>query len=250
MTLIIAIPAKEAVIFDSDSQVTYGEVRTTGATKIRALNDRALWGASGELAIIQRVDEALSRHSQLNQPLPEIRDLLTTIVKTEVETLIKLDFRTQFLAADPNALLQLHPADFLFVEHRDSPRILHVLHNGTPEWIDGFAATGRGELFAHALLSKYAELLPLEPDIAKLLCYKTIEEAIQVGAYGLGAPIHIWEASPQGVNQQSEERIASLIDSAGVLRQREVELLEELTKGISEEAPAEPLGNTEQLEKS
>ena len=239
MTLIIAIPAKDAVIFGSDSQVTFGALRTTGATKIRRLNNTALWGASGELAIIQRVDEALARYPQREQPLPAIRDKLAAIVKTEVEALLNLDFRTQFFNTKPETLLELHPGDFLFVEHREEPRILHVLHNGTPEWIDGFAATGNGDLFAHTLLSKYAELLPLESEIAKLLCYKTIEEAIQVGAYGLGPPIHIWEASPHGVNQESEERIASLIDSAGVLRHREAELLEELTKGMSQQAPDE-----------
>ncbi|MGH9461779.1 MAG: hypothetical protein ACRD1X_11215, partial [Vicinamibacteria bacterium] len=105
----------------------------------------------------------------------------------------------------------------------------------TPEWIgDGFAATGNGDMFAHALLSKYSELLPLEPEIAKLLCYKTIEEAIRVGAYGLGSPIHIWEATAQGVNQETEERIASLIDAAAILRTQEVELLKELMNTSAE----------------
>jgi len=230
VTLIIAIPAKGAIVFGSDSQVTTGAIRTTGATKIRCLNDKALWGASGELAVIQRVGEALERHPRRDQPLQVIRDELASLVKSEVEALLKLDFRTQFFNTSPNDLLQLHPADFLFVEHRDSPRILHILHNGTPEWIgDGFAATGNGDMFAHALLSKYVELIPLDLQIAKLLCYKTIEEAIKVGAYGLGPPIHVWEAAVDGVTQQNEEQIASLVDAAEILRDREVQLLQELT---------------------
>lgn len=156
MTLIIGIPAEDGVIFASDSQYTSGPVRATGP-KIFELNERALWGGSGEVALIQRVAEKLEGFPQKTEPLTVIRDALAGFVKEAVHSLLQLDFRTQFVSQNPDALLGLHPGDFLFVEHHDKPRLLHILAYGTPEWIDvQFAATGNGDLFAHALLQKYA----------------------------------------------------------------------------------------------
>lgn len=226
MTLIVAIPARDGVIFGSDSQVTIGQVRSTG-TKIFKLNDRALWGASGELALIQRVAEQIERFPNRNQPLVTIRDELAAFVKGAVNSLLNLDFRTPFVLQNPKALLDLHPGDFLFVEHQDKPRVLHILINGTPEWIEGrFAATGSGDLFAHALFQKYAGV-ELGLEHAKLLAYKVIEEAIQVGSYGLGPPIDIWEVNSDVMKQANESEIAALEDSAHLLRDSEVRILME-----------------------
>lgn len=234
-------------MFGADSQLTAGVVRTTGAVKIRKLGDSILWGASGEIALIQRVEESLARLQQRDQPLSLLRDSLCLIVKHEVEELLKLDFRTQFVSSNPDSLLNLHQGDFLFVEHHDTPRILHILANGTPEWIDGFAATGNGNLFAHALLNKYSGHLPLDSDITKLICFKTISEAIDVGAYGLGNPIDMWEASSTGVSQISEEQMASILDTSRLLREREVALLDDMTRK-EPEPESEPLAADPQTE--
>ena len=226
MTLIIAIPAQDGAVFASDSQVTAGPVRSTG-TKIFKLNDHTLWGGSGEVALIQRVQEKLENFPNSGQPLAAIRDALAGFVKEAVQSLLNLDFRTQFTVQNPEMLLQLHPGDFLFVEHHNEPRILHIVANGTPEWVsDRFAATGSGDLFAHALLQKYTGC-NLTSERAKLLAYKVMEEAIEIGAYGLGPPIDIWEVGPNGVKQASEEEVIALKDTARLLREREVEMLTE-----------------------
>ena len=229
MTLIIAIPAEDGVVFASDSQYTSGAVRSTG-TKIFKLNEKALWGASGEVALIQRVSEQIETFPKKHQPLSTIRDALAGFVKDAVQNLLNLDFRTQFFAKDPNTLLSLHMGDFLFVETQEQPTILHVLSNGTAEWIEGqFAATGNGDAFAHALLHKYAGC-GLDCNRAKLLAYKVMEEAIQVGAYGLGSPIDIWEVKKDGVFQAIDEEITALEDTARLLREREVEMLTDINR--------------------
>lgn len=230
MTLIAAIPAKDGIVFGSDGQLTTGVVRATG-NKIQRLNDNALWAASGELALIQRVGERIEGFPQKAQPLAAVRDNLAGFVKDAVQSLLSLDFRTQFFSRDPQALLELHPGDFLFAEYRDKPRILHVLANGTSEWIDGrFAVSGSGDMFAHALLTKYSGT-PLTCERAKLLAFKVIEEAIQVGAYGLGPPIDIWQVDAKGSKQATAEELYALEDAANGLRQREVEML------LAEDAP-------------
>lgn len=225
MTLIVAIPASDGIVFASDSQVTVGHVRATAETKIFELNDQGLWGASGELAVIQRFAEWLEAFPNRQQLLSAIRDDLASAIKLSVESLLKLDFRTQFASQDPSQLLQLHPCDFLFAEYRDRARVLHILANGVPEWVEGrFTATGSGDLFAHALMAKYSGRA-LSLDRAKLLAHKVIEEAIQVGAYGLGAPVDIWTLSASGRERCSDEERAALEDAAQVLREGEIELL-------------------------
>jgi len=224
------------MVFGSDSQVTTGPVRTKG-TKIRQLNDLALWGASGEVALIQRVAEKIEDCEERDHPLAILRDILAGHVKESMEALIDIDFRTQF-AKDPDSMLQLHPGDFLFVEYRmDSCHTLHVTTPGVAEWVDGRACTGNGAVFAHALLSKYADIT-MTRDKAKLLVYKVIEEAIEVGSWGVGPPIHIWDVSADGVHQASPEEIDELGRDAARLRIQEVELISKPKLRVETTPPA------------
>jgi proteasome beta subunit len=223
MTLILAISTNEGIIMASDGQVTAGLIRSTSA-KIFRLNSRCLWAASGELALIQRVEERL-RNLPENESLSQLRDRIGELVKQCLTELLRLDFRTQFLPQHPDHLLQLHPGDFVFAEALPAPCVLHILANGTPEWIINRPfATGSGDLFAYALLQKYrGEQLSL--DKASLLAYKVIEEAISVGAYGLGPPIDVWKITNNGLHQMEEAEKAGLEDASRTLREAEVQLL-------------------------
>jgi 20S proteasome, alpha and beta subunits len=222
MTLILAIPTKAGIVLASDGQLTSGEVRASGH-KLYSLNIQCAWGASGELALIQRVHESIGGVS-VDQPLDQLRDQLTNTIKQCVTSLLQLDFRTQFFQGNSQALLSLHPGDFVFAECRQQPRILHVTSYGTPEWIDRAFATGNGANFAYALLQKYhGRAVNMEQ--ASLLAFKVIEEAIEVGAYGLGPPIELWHVSPNGLQTLEEGKIAALKDTAGQLRESEIDLL-------------------------
>lgn len=225
MTLIVAQPAADGVVMGSDSQITTGPIRTK-TTKIHRLNDNALWGASGEMALIQRMAERIDAATEKDQSLAAARDFLGGVAKESLEKLLAIDFRTQFSQTDPSALLDLHPGDFLFVEYRDGTcHTLHVTGAGVAEWIDGRACSGSGAEFAHALLMKYeSSVLTLEQ--ARLLVFKIIEEAIEVGSWGMGRPIDIWDVSATGVHHCTKEEIAGLEDAARVLRAAEIELLE------------------------
>lgn len=217
MTLVLALPAVDGLVIASDGQVTAGAIRWT-EPKIRQLNEHALWSAAGELALIQRVEESIASLSQ-GQPLSMLRDQLARIVKQSVSALLELDFRTPFAQNNPLLLLQLHEGDFVFAECRDGPRILHITVNGTLEWINVPFATGVGADFGYALLQRYRRLT-LSLDAASLLAYKTIEEAIEVGAYGLGPPIDAWQIPTGGkVRKLEEAEIATLVDASRTLRE-------------------------------
>ncbi len=223
MTLILAIPAATGLVLASDSQITAGEVRTPGQ-KIHHLNDRCLWAGAGELALVQRVGE----HFGILPPdahLTNLRDQLGAIVKQCVTELMQLDFRLQFLPPDPERLLQLHYADFIFAEYAREPQMLYISSLGSPEWIqDRPFVAGSGDLFAYALLQKYqGRSLSLEK--ATILAYKVIEETIEVGAYGLGPPIDVWQITQARVKQLKGEELAALRAAAHELREREIKLL-------------------------
>jgi 20S proteasome alpha/beta subunit len=85
MTLVLAIPATDGVVLASDSQVTSGPVRRR-EKKIRQFNQRCLWSASGDLALIQRVEEGLDA-IQASEPLQQLRDQIAGIVRQMVDTL-------------------------------------------------------------------------------------------------------------------------------------------------------------------
>jgi proteasome beta subunit len=204
MTLILAISAKDGVVIASDGQITYGQVRWQ-ERKIKQLNSYCLWGAAGESALIQRVEESIQQFIEREKTLAEIRDSLSEIVKQAITIMLQKDFRTQFIQPpNPEALLGLHPGDFVFVEWRDSPKILHLLPNGTTEWFDKPFACGVGAPFAYALLQKY-QGYQYDVERATLLAYKVLEESIETGSYGLGYPIDIWYINNDGIKNLSDE---------------------------------------------
>lgn len=238
MTLVISIPTRNALVLASDSQITMGGVRTIGK-KIRGLNEHCAWGAAGELALIQRVEESISSNPASSQPLGSQRDALSTTIKNCMTALLQLDFRTQFMGNNPDALLALHQGDFIFAECRSSPVTLHVTLNGTPEWISRPYAIGSGAPFAYALLQKYADR-DLSVDQASVLAHKVIEEAILVAAYGLGLPVCIWHITSIGAVELDSPRIAAIADAASALREDEIRMLENMTD-VSEPAEVIPV---------
>ncbi len=225
MTLILALTASDGIVLASDGQITHGMVRSTGK-KIRGLGGTCLWAAAGELALIQRVEERLLVVPRTGS-LRQVRDFISEVVCQCVSELLKLDFRSGFCGQDANQLLNLHPADFVFTEVTESqgPLVLHVCHNGTSEWIiDRPFATGSGDMFAYALLRKYHGV-KLNLSQASLLAYEVLEEAIEVGAYGLGYPIDVWHVNKDSLRQLSEAEIAALQDQSAQIREMEVKLL-------------------------
>lgn len=232
MTLILALPTSDGIVMASDTQYTSGEVRSSGL-KIYPLNPRCAWAGAGEMALIQRVQEAISdiptRHSLL-----ELRDSLARIVQQSVRTLLELDVLTEFVQSDPSVLLALHPGDFIFSEfsQEEGARMLHITSSGTPEWVQGPFASGNGANFAYALMQKYQQE-DLNLESAALLALKVIDETIQVGAYGLGYPIDIWliREPDESVHRETglarleEKDLELLVDATETLRKKEISLL-------------------------
>ena len=214
MTIILAIPTKDGLVIASDGQITSGIVRTSGK-KIKKLNDHCLWSASGELALIQRVEENLAGFSTVAQPLTTLRDNLSAKTRECVLTFLNL------VGGRPIT------GDFVFVEYSNKPSILHVTLDGTPEWIvDRPFVSGIGDVFTYALLRKYQDLFPDKIDLQKgsLLAFKVIEEVIDVVSVGVGPPIDIWQLTANEIKNLDEAEITALEDASHGLREAELKL--------------------------
>jgi 20S proteasome alpha/beta subunit len=223
MTLILGMAAVDGLVLASDGQLTTGEVRSPGK-KIFPLNDKILWAGAGELSLIQRLQERLAGLPQ-DTPLANLRDQIGEYIKECVSELLQLDFRAQFVSADQDHLVQLHLADFIFAEYSKIPELLHINVFGSPEWMtDRPFVAGNGDLFAYALLSKYQKQ-HLSLRQASLLAYKVIDEAIAVGAYGLGGPIDLWQISTAGLKNLNAPELKTVAGQARRLRKLEIDLL-------------------------
>lgn len=211
MTIILAIPTKNGLVLASDGQITAGAIRTYGK-KIKELKQDCLWGASGRESLIQRVEEEISKLPK-EKSLTGLRDDLARGIKKCIQDLYELDH-------------QPPEEDFVFAEYRNNiSTILHITMSGTPELIrTGPFGIGIGRVFVHALLQKYQKLIPKGIDIIQgsLLAFKVIEEAIEVGGYGIGPPIDVWQVSGAGVNNLNEEELNNLKNSCGKLRELEI----------------------------
>ena len=226
MTIILGFPAADGVVLASDSQVTKGDVRFKD-TKIFQLYKNIIWGAAGNVALIQAVKLKMRDYAD-PESLGSLDDLcrdLAKHIKKSTEELLDLDFRTTYLPQDRPALALNYYAEFLFGEHsKEGSGLLKITSYGSPEWIKQRPeALGNGSTFAYALLQKY-QGLKLDVERACVLAYKTIEEAIAVGAYGLGPPIDIWVVDDCGTRRLDKDTdIPALEDTVKGIREKELE---------------------------
>jgi hypothetical protein len=73
------------------------------------------------------------------------------------------------------------------------PVIIEVEPSGAVGQLEGygFAAIGSGGPYAHAIFMRFRnKIIPL--DLAEVIAYRAVDEAIEVASYGLSAPIWLW----------------------------------------------------------
>lgn len=225
MTLIVIIPAKDGVAIGSDTQLTSGLTRSV-CDKIKEFNSRCLWAGSGDLSFIQRVEERIATLDK-KQPLISLRDQIGFQVNQAHANLLQLNIATPFYQGNPQLLLQLHHGTFVFAEYSDKPTIIQVNSNGIPEIIDRPYAIGNGDIFAFALMHKY-QYFDFDLKTAAIVTYKVIDEAIEVGSYGLSHPIDIWTINKDGIKEFENDDYENVFQKADKLTTGEVDLLEQI----------------------
>lgn len=250
MTLILSIKYGDGVILASDGQATGicsgGPIRQK-CQKIYQISENFLIGASGTVGTIQRCRESISSLSEIiaknglnaivTKTTPQnkeinmeardaIRDQISHINKREIER--QKEFYGE-VREPPLADIILS----FYNSKEDKFRIWHVGPDGGEEFLDelGYGCSGIGDTFAHAYLSNfYREGLSEEQ--AKLMSYRVIKEAIEIGAYGLGEPIDLWilKRDDSGIKteQLSQEEMTGLDDSYITWKESEQAVFERL----------------------
>lgn len=235
MTLVIALNCKDGIIMASDGQATGGSSGGPIRHRIRKifkLADNVLFGASGNVGIIQRSKEVVEQFAQqlstdgLSARIKDqIRQQLFKIMKGELER------HKSFHGKSEGAPL----ADTLICVWQDgSCKIWHIAPDCADEFLEelGYGCSGIGDTFAHTLLKTYY-FGGLDVEGGQLVAYRVIKEAIEVGAFGLGGPVDVWVMSKSNgeIKQLTEEEIMALDDSHLTWKNMEREVFKKIKKG-------------------
>ena len=206
--------------------------------KIFQINEHVLFGASGDIGTIQRSKTIISSLSQeLNKEwdfglMEKVRTSLFGVYKNEI------DRHRAFYKGTPQEDIRNAPiadvllCNFLRREDKQQKIIWHIAPDCSDEMLDeiGYGCSGSGDVFAYTLLKNYP-VKELSVERGKLVAYRVIKEAIEIGAYGLGEPIDIWVITEEGSNQLCEEEIMALDDTYKMWKEMEREVFKRIFSG-------------------
>lgn len=236
MTLIVGLACKNGIVMSSDGQATTGSaggpVRQS-VSKIKQIGERTLWGASGTLGFIQDIENVLSNIpvELKNTELEQLREVISQNVHQLRKKVLEQHRDLHGPSADGAP-----GADLLLVEYRNGKtRILHVDFDCNQEWLEefGFGASGIGDTFAYTILKNY-DVNDCPVNQGKVLAYRVIRDAIEVGAFGLGEPIDIWVIDENGVKQESLGEMAAIRDTFRLWIETEKETFKSLFRKTEE----------------
>jgi proteasome beta subunit len=231
VTLVVALACQDGCVFASDGQAT---VYSSGGPikqpiqKIKKLGDHTLWGASGSLGLIQRIG------ARLDSVPTEYKNAGLDNLVSDISGIV-YQLRGETLQRHRNLYGQerdheAETVDLLLAEYRGgNSRILHVTRDGITEFLEeiGIGASGIGDTFAYTILKGF-NVRQLTVDAGKVLAYRVIRDAIDVGAFGLGEPIDIWVITEQGAKQMSPEEMAAIRDTHKLWMEADAETFQQL----------------------
>lgn len=236
MTLIIALACKDGIIMASDGQATGGSAGgpiRMAIQKIYSINNHLLFGAAGNVGVIQKSKSIISSLSQeldkeLSSDIREkVRTSLFQVYKNEV------DRHRAFYKGTPYEDIMNAPAanvllcDYLKKGDIEQKIIWHVAPDCSDEVLNdiGYGCVGSGDVFAYTLLKNYP-IKKLSVEKGKLVAYRVIKEAIEIGAYGLGEPIDIWVITDKGIKQISKKELMAIEDTYNLWKDTERKVFE------------------------
>jgi 20S proteasome alpha/beta subunit len=242
MTLIIAIKCKDGIVFASDGQATTfssgGPIRQK-YKKIYKI-EHLLFGASGTIGVIQRCKEEIARFGKriseeglntlVEEKSPDGKVMYISIrdkIRQQILLINKYERvrHKEFHGNEEEAPIANILITFYDKEEKKF-RIWHILPDGGEEFLEelGYGCVGIGDTFAHAFIKDYYNS-DLDVERGKLLAYRIIKDAIEIGAFGLSEPIDIWtmkmvNKKPE-IHNLTEEEILALNDAYLVWKEAE-----------------------------
>lgn len=203
MTLVLAAACTDGALLATDSAITFPmESVMRPEEKAFILLGGMVCAGSGDCGLIQDVvhclDSFLQEKNVLKKSVFDVRDRLQHICSRVFK---KWDENTLAIKGAHPAVQNKPTAGFLFVGwFEDRARIIGIAQNGAVEQHEdrGYAAIGSGAPYAHtALFHHWRKQYDLE--VAKMVVWRAMEEAITIAPMGLSYPIHMWQLSkPEG----------------------------------------------------
>lgn len=197
MTLILALECCDALVLASDSQATLdtsGQGVKSVVDKIHCPWNDLAWGASGPTSLIQVAAQALRDSYQGAEAFSQrSRKQVREGFATTVSRVVRQRLTDQFIdVGKPPGV------SFLAVARcKEGPTILEVAPNMLEHDHDqtGYAAIGSGDIFPYVALAglRHFDVRKRSLYEAKLIAYRTMEDAISVAASGIGPPIQMIE---------------------------------------------------------
>lgn len=249
MTLIVAIIAKDGLVVASDSQMTFatsGQPVRTPTAKLHSPWSNIVWGAAGNVGVIQRVEQELAkRHNSRKvfekKAIADVRRDLTQAVVHTVREIVK----DQYLPVQGLAGVEgtyffagwVPQGPFLIAVE---PNLVEMDHVSV-----GYCAIGSGDVFAYAGLAHY-NVGARSLHECKLIAYRVLQDAIRVAAFGLGDPIQMFEIAkpPPGESGQTgkieQAELLALRDKVEEWKMAEAEVLTDLVGAPPPTASPDP----------
>lgn len=202
MTLIVAIGCEDGAIIASESASTDMESGTKQPSKKikRLKTENILYGGSGDVGLLQKVDEALEAYVPRNN-LKHIRQELKRLI------IPVLRESRKFHASYPLPGYNLPPMSIqLFVGITENkPWILEIEKDGRDtfygEKLGNFYAIGSGKPWAQAFFRPFLNETR-DVQLGKIFACRIICNAIELASKGLAEPIQMYVLEP---NQEPEE---------------------------------------------
>jgi 20S proteasome alpha/beta subunit len=226
MTLIVGIGCKDGAIIASDSAATDSESNTKQpAIKIKRLNsENILYGGSGDVGLLQKIDEELKAYS----PRSNIKNIRQELRKHIIPILRESN---SLHAPYPSQGFHMPPvAISLFVGITDTtPWILEIERDGRDTLYTNqegyFCAIGSGKPLAQALFRSF---LYMERTLktGKVLASRIMCDAISLAAGGLAEPVLMHILKPgQAPEEVGVDEKQSLKDTCELWKQLERDAL-------------------------
>jgi len=246
VTLIVAHVSAVGAVMAADSHVAE-EDHTGGLADKIWTTGTLLFGYSGNMAVRDRLRQAIEAElARSPLPVPIDCEMAASQLKASMRPILQQAYADFVGGPDDSPVEALGGS--LLVVGRDNGRywLLEIDRNNTSSHYteDGFHTTGSGSTAAHVgrrLLQHYA-LPGYETKHLRLLAMRTVKSCIDVlgGAYGLGGPVQLWQATDNGYEQVRGDELASVVEGVQQWVQIEKESLSKVF-AATVEAPPGPL---------
>jgi len=244
MTLVLAVKGVDGVVMAADGASTVADdsgvpYASQTAMKVHCCAGKFIWGASGDVGVIQRIQHKLDQVQANDMAMADPQELRARVVAKIVPVL--KECRADYIGpADPSQRPRYPGAEVLFATALPSgPFIVSINPDGKNDLIEGpHLAIGSGAAAAMAIMHKHRHQMH-NCELNQIIAYRAVADAIDVTPVFLAPPIRIGMVSrpaagggPPQARILSPEEISAVEGSVELWTEFEREALLKTLSGL------------------